>query len=76
MNCTIGGTTPGAGNVIAASVDVGTGIYIGAGGVLGIGFDYVPATGNLVEGNWIGTNPSGVRTWGMQEPASHWARMP
>ena len=42
---TIGGSEPGAGNLIAANAF--NGIYIGNDG------------GNLVQGNWIGTNPSG-----------------
>jgi len=52
MNNTIGGTAPGAGNVIAGNLLVGqvgsTGIYF-----------YSGAAGNLVQGNLIGTNASG-----------------
>ena len=52
MNNTIGGTAPGAGNVIAGNLPVGqdgsTGIYF-----------YSGAAGNLVQGNLIGTNASG-----------------
>ena len=52
MNNTIGGTAPGAGNVIAGNLPVGqdrsTGIYF-----------YSGAAGNLVQGNHIGTNASG-----------------
>ena len=45
---TIGGTDPGAGNLIAASA--GHGIYISSAG----------AAGNLVQGNYIGTNAAGT----------------
>ena len=52
MNNTIGGTAPGAGNVIAGNLPVGqdgsTGIYF-----------YSGAAGNLVQSNLIGTNASG-----------------
>ena len=52
MNNTIGGTAPGAGNVIAGNLLVGqvgsTGIYF-----------YSGAAGNLVQSNLIGTNASG-----------------
>ena len=52
MSNTIGGTAPGAGNVIAGNLRVGqdgsTGIYF-----------YSGAAGNLVQSNLIGTNASG-----------------
>jgi hypothetical protein len=53
VNNTIG-STGGAGNVVAANS-------------LGIVFNYsqvLPTTGNLVEGNWIGTNTSGMQGLG------------
>ena len=43
---TIGGTASGAGNIIAGNADSGVGIS---------GY----ASDNIVEGNWIGTNPGG-----------------
>jgi hypothetical protein len=45
-NNLIGGTTPGAGNVIAAS--------------RGFGIQLNEGENNAVEGNWIGTNPGGA----------------
>ena len=51
-NNTIGGTAPGAGNVIAGNLPVGQD------GSTGI-FFYQGAAGNLVQGNRIGTNASG-----------------
>jgi len=57
-NNTIGGSTPGAGNVISGnsyySEDVGTNLEINAAGVAG------SATGNVVQGNFIGTNAAGT----------------
>ena len=47
-NNTIGGTTAGSGNVISANAGDGLDI-VGSGG-----------TGNLVAGNWIGTNATGT----------------
>ena len=48
---TIGGTAPGAGNVIAAN------------GQDGIKLENVFASGNVIAGNFIGTDPSGTRRW-------------
>ena len=52
-NITIGGTTPGAGNIIA-----------GAGGnpsSTGFGIELIsPTPGDVVQGNYIGTNPAGA----------------
>jgi len=48
MNNMIGGTAPGAGNVIAGNLPGSTGIYF-----------YAGAAGNLVQSNLIGTNASG-----------------
>jgi len=45
---TIGGTSAGAGNVISGNNNVGVGIFAAA------------ASGNLVQGNYIGTNASGT----------------
>lgn len=55
-NNIVGGTAPGAGNVISANVidnnDKGTGVVIeGRNG---------PATGNIVQGNFIGTDATGT----------------
>ena len=52
-NNTIGGTTAGAGNVIAANTDHGLGFVDGA------GIDIDTGGSNLVAGNWIGTNALG-----------------
>ena len=52
-NNTIGGTTAGAGNVIAANTDHGLGFVDGA------GIDIDTGGSNLVAGNWIGTNAVG-----------------
>ena len=52
MNNTIGGTAPGAGNVIAGN------LLVGQDGSTGIYF-YSGAAGNLVQSNLIGTNASG-----------------
>ena len=52
MNNTIGGTAPGAGNVIAGN------LRVGQDGSTGI-FFYQGAAGNLVQSNLIGTNASG-----------------
>jgi titin len=49
---TVGGTTPPARNVISGN-DV-DGVHI-------VGSTAAPATGNLVQGNFIGTDPSGTR---------------
>ena len=51
----IGGTEPGAGNVIAATGpdDGGAGIIVRSG-----------AAGNVIEGNLIGTDPAGTKAWG------------
>jgi hypothetical protein len=48
---TIGGSGPGAGNVISANA--GDGLVLG-------GFGVGPATGNVVAGNFIGTNAAGI----------------
>jgi trimeric autotransporter adhesin len=48
----IGGTAPGDGNVIA-----GNDYY-------GVSLDRATATGNVLEGNWIGTNPAGAADLG------------
>jgi CSLREA domain-containing protein len=47
---TIGGTAPGARNVISANADNG----------ITIGWEEVDASGNLVQGNYIGTDASGT----------------
>ncbi len=52
MNNMIGGTAPGAGNVIAGN------LLVNQDGSTGI-FFYQGAAGNLVQGNRIGTNASG-----------------
>ena len=59
MNNTIGGTAPGAGNVIAGN------LRVGQDGSTGI-FFYQGAAGNLVQSNLIGTNASG-------KTGKHWA---
>jgi len=51
----IGGTTPGAGNVISGNFDDGVSI---------IGTASIDTTGNLVEGNYIGTDVAGERPLG------------
>ncbi len=56
-NNTIGGTAAGAGNVIVGSHD-GSGIYITDGGSSN------PTQGNLVQGNFIGTDPTGTVNFG------------
>jgi hypothetical protein len=48
---TIGGTAPGAGNVIAAT---------GNDGIAIVGFGEGTVHDNIVQGNWIGTNAAGV----------------
>ena len=53
-NNTIGGTAAGAGNVIAAN------------GQDGIKLEGIFATGNVVAGNFIGTDPSGTRCAGQR----------
>jgi len=51
INCTIGGTTPGAGNVISAN--------------MGVGVQFITVgTSNLVQGNLIGTDASGSNDLG------------
>ncbi len=50
-DATIGGTTPGAGNVISGSTSL-SGIFIAN--------SYGPGTGALVQGNFIGTNAAGT----------------
>ena len=52
-NNQIGGTAPGAGNVIAGNLTNGVGIESG-------GSDLAPSTGNLIEGNKIGTAIDGL----------------
>ena len=56
-NTTIGGTAPGAGNVISGNTHAG--IEIDGNGLLG-----GVTTGTLVEGNFIGTNAAGTRAIG------------
>ena len=75
-NNTIGGTTPGARNVISGNGSVGVQIF----GLRGSGPDArpqtgddtleLPATGNLIQGNLIGTDPTGTRAVAEQQPAS------
>ncbi len=48
----VGGTTPGSGNLISANGQVGLQVFTSA------------STGNLIEGNLIGTNASGVAALG------------
>ena len=51
MNCTVGGTTPGAGNVISANT--------------GVGVQFITVgTVNLIQGNLIGTDASGSNDLG------------
>jgi hypothetical protein len=54
-NDTIGGTSPAARNVISGNV--GSGVEIS-------GINAAPASGNVVEGNFIGTGPTGTSTNG------------
>ncbi len=56
---TIGGTAAGAGNIIAASLATA---YTSPYGLSGIGL--YESSGNLVQGNFIGTNPSGSSSLG------------
>jgi hypothetical protein len=51
-NNTVGGIMPGTGNVIAAN------------GGNGIRLEGAGATGNFVEGNFVGTDPTGTIAWG------------
>lgn len=51
-NNLVGGTVPGAGNLISGfDVSGGTGIYL---------FGFAGATGNVIQGNYIGTNAAGT----------------
>src|SRR5207248_9859961 len=59
-NDTIGGTAPGAGNVIAGQYSPPYGYGILIEGTI----DGSPATGNRVEGNFIGTNAAGSSALG------------
>ncbi len=62
-NTTIGGETPGAGNVISANA--GNGIQIvGLGAAVRI--NVLETFGNTVEGNWIGTDATGANALGNQ----------
>ena len=63
-NNTIGGTTPAARNIIAASNN---------GGIVlsGIDLSGSNATGNVVQGNFIGTNVTGTAALG--SPGTWWA---
>src|SRR5262249_46457505 len=51
---TIGGTTPGSRNVISGNSQVGAGVVISGAG----------ATGNIIEGNFIGTDSTGANAVG------------
>ena len=53
-NNTIGGTAPGAGNVIV-------GVFAGSGIEIGDGFTSRATSGNLIQGNFIGTDATGTR---------------
>jgi hypothetical protein len=55
-NNTIGDTTPAGRNVISGNTAKAAGLF--GGGVVLDGFD---TTGNVVEGNFIGTDPTGTR---------------
>jgi hypothetical protein len=57
---TVGGTTPRAGNVISGNSR--NGVLIAA--FFLNGFNFVPANGNLVAGNFIGTDPTGTMPLG------------
>ena len=60
---TIGGTTAGARNVISGN-EVGVGMGLPPGSY------YVPSTGNLVEGDYIGTDIGGTE----RGPKRHWRK--
>jgi hypothetical protein len=52
-NNTIGGTSPAARNLISGSENAGNNIYIG-------GDSSKPVSGNMIQGNYIGTNAAGT----------------
>ncbi len=55
LNAVLGGTTAGAGNLIASNEDLDATIQMGCSNCL-------PAQGNLIQGNFIGTDLTGTRT--------------
>jgi hypothetical protein len=62
-NNVVGGTTPGAGNLIAANTHDGVAI----GGHISVG-----GNGNVVQGNYIGTNVTGTAALGNRDGVRIW----
>ncbi len=62
-NTTIGGTAPAARNVIAANSTTGIDLFVNATANI-----YAVSTGLIVQGNYIGTDPSGNSTRGYADP--------
>jgi Bacterial Ig-like domain (group 3) len=61
---TIGGTAAGAGNIISGNLSDGIGFssasVVEGGGTIEAGYFYVSSNDNIIEGNLIGTDPSGT----------------